>query len=88
MDPATQDLLERDPVAQYAYNKLRERGLNHTDACDEIGRARAAVMWAVKHELVIPTKANETILYPALRRMARGEAAADVFTDNWSGEAL
>ncbi|NIM48004.1 MAG: hypothetical protein GTN78_00385 [Gemmatimonadales bacterium] len=83
-----EEFIKEDRVARETYDKLLQRGLDHAQACGEIGRALQAVLWAVRNEFVYPTKANETILYPALRRIAAGESAAKLFHSQWAGEPL
>ncbi len=77
-----------DPQGQQAYQVLIGRGMNHGEARNEITRAVLAVMWAVGRGYVNPKEANARCLYPALRRLATGEAAVDIFLDAWKGEAL
>jgi hypothetical protein len=83
-----ESFINADPEGKATYDALRERGLKHGDARNEIARVLLAVTWTVSKQLIDPGKANEVVLYPALRRVAAGEGAAELFHDGWRGEPL
>ena len=80
--------VKEKPEGKSTYDRLRARGWNRREACDEIARAMSVTLWAVGKGLAESGSADEGILYPALRRIAEGESVAEIFPDSWRGEAL
>ena len=89
---AVRELAERvidgESAAHAAYLMLVEQGVAPDYARDEVARVVLAVVWALEKGLADPETATENILNPAFKRIAAGESAADLFTDDWRGEPL
>ncbi len=83
-----EEFISGNDAGQLAYRALRDGGMEHGEARNEIARVLLSVAWAVSKGLTSPDTANENVLYPALERIAVGESAQEIFTDDWRGETL
>jgi len=81
-------VIDGDSAAHTAYLMLVDQGMAPDYARDEVARVVLAVLWAVDGGLADAETATENILNPAFKRIAAGESAVDLFTDDWRGEPL
>ena len=84
---AAEGFINGDDVAQETYQTLKQRGLSHGEARNEIGRVLLAITWAIEHGYLKPDNGDD-MMYSALKRIADGESAASLFHDGWKGESL